>query len=83
MPERPTPVDPLEAMAEVRADFWRCDKCLRLCTKPEMDQALGIGGTGRACPCGSMRYRPANLPWWGWLLPRVWRFAWLRTHGRA
>lgn len=62
-------------------DFMKCAKCGRLCTKPEIVVALGVGGTGQACPCGSMRYQPTNLPWWGWLLPRVWQFAYWRLRG--
>jgi hypothetical protein len=60
-------------------DFYRCGKCGRLVTQPEMQRAVGVGGTGRACPCGSLRYSPINLPWWGLLLPRVWHFALARV----
>jgi hypothetical protein len=67
----------------VEADFWFCYKCKRLCTGLEMAIALGPGGSGFACPCGSQRYQPTDIPWWGWFLPRVWKFAYLRIRGRA
>lgn len=67
----------------VNADFWKCFKCGRLCTGMEMGEALGPDGTGSACPCGSTRFSPMNLPWWGWLLPRVWKFAVARIRGKA
>ena len=70
-------------LGSVSADFWRCYNCGRLCTTPEMNKALGVGGSGQACPCGSMRYTPSNIPWWGWFLPRVWKFAFLRIRGLA
>ena len=72
-----------EGIAPVRADFWRCFKCNRLCTGLEMSKALGVGGTGTACTCGAMKYSHVNLPWWGWLLPRVLKFAFLRVIGRV
>lgn len=68
---------------DVHADFWRCYDCGRLCTGLEMKIALAPGGNGAVCPCGSQRYRPANLPWYGWLLPRVWIFAVMRLRGQA
>lgn len=64
-------------------DFLRCQKCGRLITKIEMARAIGPGGDGKACPCESMKYQPTNLPWWGWLLPRVWVFAMQRLRGLA
>lgn len=70
-------------ISAVNADFWRCHECGRLCTRVEMDMALGVGGTGAACSCGSGRYVPANLPWYGWMFPRVLSFAILRIMGKA
>ena len=62
-------------------DFMRCEKCGRLVTKPEIVRALE-NGTGQPCPCGGMKLQPMNLPWWGWLLPRVWAFAWERIRSQ-
>lgn len=56
-------------------DFLQCKRCGRICTKPEVDRALGPLGTGQVCKCGSIKYSPINLPWWGVFLPRVWSFA--------
>lgn len=64
-------------------DFWKCEKCGRLCTALEMAKALGISPTASCCPCGSLKYSPMNLPTWGWCLPRVWRFAIQRLRGLA
>lgn len=64
-------------------DFMRCQKCGALVTKIQMETAIGAGGTGQACACGSLKYQPTNLPWWGWLLPRVLAFAWKRLRGQA
>jgi len=61
-------------------DFWRCHRCQRLVTKVEEHALMA---TGKFCPCGSDRAHPANLPWYGWFLPRVWVFAYLRLRGRA
>jgi hypothetical protein len=66
-------------------DFYKCKKCGRLITRIEEMLAF-VPGTkhyGHICPCGSQKYSPTNLPWWGWLLPRVWKFAWLRIRGIA
>ena len=60
-------------------DFMKCEKCGRIVTKPEVLVAIGPGGNGQACPCGSMKFLPMNLPWWGWFLPRVWKFAYHRV----
>jgi hypothetical protein len=59
-------------------DFYLCRKCRRLCTALEMAPALGQNPTRTCCPCGGLSYIPTNLPLWGWLLPRVWTFAWHR-----
>jgi hypothetical protein len=64
-------------------DFMQCEKCGRVATKPEIVLALGPDGTGQPCPCGGMKLRPVNLPWWGWLLPRVWVFAWQRVRSQS
>src|SRR3990167_390531 len=75
----PPPVRPLTDRAAFEAlcmyDFMKCQKCGRLCTKPEMERGLGRHGTGSVCPCGSMKYAPVNPPAWAFLLPRVLAFA--------
>jgi hypothetical protein len=77
-----------EAIAEVDResfDFYRCNRCGRLITKLEEIAAFTPGHPmeGRICPCGSTHYRPANMAWWDWIWPRVWRFAWFRWRGLA
>lgn len=64
-------------------DFWKCQKCGRICTKLEMLAATGLEPDDTCCPCGSLKYSPMNLPWWGWVLPRVWRLAGYRVLGWA
>lgn len=59
----------------VQFDFYRCDKCFRLITNPELHRALGVTGTGKPCPCGALKLRPTNMHWWEWVYPRVWSFA--------
>lgn len=66
-------------IGRVAHDFYRCDRCRRLVTQPEMVRALGPDGTGSACPCGGVKYRPTNLTARERLLPRVWAFAWARA----
>lgn len=72
-----------QSSREMDPDFWRCLKCGRMCTGLEMNRALGIEGTGTACTCGAIRYSPVNFRWYWWLLPRVWKFAYLRVRGAA
>lgn len=62
---------------EATFDFYSCYKCGRLITRLEEADAFNPKSPrlGKICPCGSLKYRPCNLPWWGWLLPRVWKFA--------
>ena len=69
-----------EVIGERHFDFYRCDRCGRLCTQPEMMRALGREGTGHVCPCGGLKYRPTNLRWFERSYPRVWTFAWQRAH---
>jgi DNA-directed RNA polymerase subunit RPC12/RpoP len=65
-------------------DFYRCFDCGRLISFVEERRAYDPKGKnyGRICPCGSRRYRPANLPWWGWFLPRVWVAAYVKLRTR-
>jgi hypothetical protein len=67
-------------MSDVSYDFYRCRQCQRLLTRPEVAARLVDGSP---CACGSLQVQPANLPWWGWFLPRVWTFAIARLRGRA
>lgn len=60
-------------------DFMRCSKCGRLITQIEMNRALRGIKDGRACPCGSLKYAPCDMPWYAWCYPRVWTFAWTRV----
>jgi hypothetical protein len=62
-------------IGKVAHDFYRCRRCQRLITQPELVRALGPAGRGSACPCGGTTYTPTNLTWTGRLLPRVWAFA--------
>ncbi len=62
------------AIGTVAHDFYRCKRCTRLVTQPEMARAL-LAGRGSACPCGGTSYAPANLTPRDWGLPRVWIFA--------
>ena len=65
-------------------DFFLCQKCHRLCTAVEVAQTLGLNPPRRSpCACGGLKVSPTNLPWWGWLLPRVWTFAVARLRGVA
>lgn len=82
----PTPVGNAHTAnisGDVKADFWRCFGCKALITKIQMDKAFLPSGNGIACKCGSNRFTPANLPWYGWFLPRVLKFAALRITGQA
>ncbi|RPJ54957.1 MAG: hypothetical protein EHM23_27685 [Acidobacteria bacterium] len=61
-------------------DFYACDKCGRLITLLDERESRR---TGVLCPCGSRKYRPTNMSWYHWFLPRVWHFAYLRVRGIA
>lgn len=65
-------------------DFYRCitshGGCGRIITRDEM--AAGFE-SGQPCPCGHLKFSPINLPWYGWLFPRVWKFAYFRLRGLA
>lgn len=74
---------PAGAITTIKTDFWRCYSCRRLVTKPEMDRAQRVGGTGSACPCGGTRYQPTNCPRFGLLNPRVFKFFVQRLRGVA
>jgi hypothetical protein len=61
-------------------DFYRCDECGRLITRPQ--ELVGLA-TGRLCPCGRRKYHPTNPKFWEYLLPRVIIFAILRIQGKV
>lgn len=54
--------------------FMRCGKCGRICTKPEMERALGFDAAQKACPCGSLKYTATDITWRDYELPQVARF---------
>jgi hypothetical protein len=64
-------------------DFMRCYDCGRLITKIEIDEALGVGGTGEICSCGSAKASPSNPRFYEYLYPRVVYFAYQRLRGLA
>lgn len=61
-------------------DFYRCNACHRLLTKLEEFETFDPTSSrfGQVCPCGYRRYSPTNMTWNEWLLPRVWKFAFVR-----
>lgn len=61
-------------------DFHRCSQCGRLITLPE---ELRRYRTGAPCKCGCRRYKPCNIEWYHWFLPRVMWFALLRYRGKV
>lgn len=64
---------PVEALAEY--DFIQCKKCGRICSHTEVQAAVGPGGIGRVCPCGSLKYTPITVTWESYHLPQVIRYA--------
>ncbi|HYE89036.1 MAG TPA: hypothetical protein VEA16_21950 [Vicinamibacterales bacterium] len=56
-------------------DFMKCQKCGRICTNTEIVAALGPGGTGEICTCGSLKYSPYQIDWTDYALPQVIRYA--------
>lgn len=74
---------PQSVSAIPQFDFYRCigtSGCGRIVTGPEMVAGLS---SGCPCPCGGLKFSPINLPWYGWFIPRVWRFAIQRLRGLA
>jgi len=70
-------------LGESDYDFYRCYECRKLITRIEEIKMFTCGTDeyGVVCKCGSRKYTPVNLPWWGWLLPKVWKFAFYRIRG--
>jgi hypothetical protein len=62
-------------------DFYRCEKCHRICTKLEWDAAMGVQGTGRACPCGGVKFSPTDVTWREYAQPQIIRYARLSLSG--
>lgn len=56
-------------------DFLRCLKCNRLCTRLEESRGLGVGKTGRICPCGGLKYSPTDATWRDYEQVQVIQFA--------
>lgn len=56
-------------------DFYKCQKCGRIVTALEFAAALGVAGTGQACPCGALRFAPINITWREYRQPQVIRYA--------
>lgn len=56
-------------------DFMKCQKCGRICTNTEVVAAIGPGGHGKICPCGSLKYSPYQIAWRDYGLPQVVRYA--------
>lgn len=64
-------------------DFYRCQRCQRLVTAPQLARALQRTDKLEICPCGGLKISPTNPLWWELcFLPRVWVFAWQRAGER-
>ena len=62
-------------MTQTEFDFYRCFRCQRIVTAPEMHASLRAND-GRPCPCGGKRFEPINPRWQDKIRsPRIWRFA--------
>lgn len=67
-------------LGECTYDFYRCQRCQRLITAPQLARALAVqpDGTFRVCPCGGLKFSPTWPIWYEFLYPRVLTFAWQR-----
>lgn len=63
-------------------DFYRCQRCQRLVTAPQLARALQRTDKLEICPCGGLKISPTNPLWWELFLPRVLSFAWTRAGER-
>lgn len=59
-------------------DFYRCQKCNGLVTKPQMNRGLQ---TGKPCPCGALKFSPTNARWYEYFFVSVIIFAIQRLRG--
>ena len=71
---QPATLTPLERLGD-EYEFYRCLRCLRICSQTEMLAAIGQDGSGSACPCGGLKYSPVQVTWRDYHLPQVVRFA--------
>lgn len=55
-------------------DFYRCFRCHRLLTNPEVVAGLQVHPV-KICPCGALKFSPTDPHWYEYVLPRVIRFA--------
>lgn len=72
-------------LGEHTYDFYRCQRCQRLITQPQLKRALthtSVDGL-RICPCGALKFSPTNPIWYEFLLPRAIAFAWARIRARV
>lgn len=76
-PEIPLTGYKSEELGDCTYDFYRCDRCAALVTKPQMAAGITDVSKGiRICPCGGLQFHPTNPKVWEFLcLPRVWAFA--------
>jgi len=66
-------------LGEHAYDFYRCQRCQRLITAPQLARALTpTDGVLRICPCRGLKFSPTWPIWYEFLLPRVLAFAWTR-----
>lgn len=84
VPATTTPIPALtgyhtETLGAETYDFYRCGRCQRLITQPQLVAAMHAQGGLRVCRCGGLKFSPANPVWYEYLLPRVLAFAWQRA----
>jgi len=73
-------LDPLPGFTPARSyDFYRCVRCTRVVTQPQMQRGLSATKALRICPCGGLKFQPTNPRWHEYFLPRVLAFAWTRA----
>lgn len=65
---------PLDRLGD-EYEFYKCLRCLRICSQTEMLAAVGAEGSGHACPCGGLKYSPVQVTWRDYAQPQVIRFA--------
>lgn len=77
------PAEPLTGyyhpdLGEESYDFYRCKRCTRLVTQPQMIRGLRNPAGADVCPCGGLQFSPTNPTPGEYFLPRVLAFAWTR-----
>lgn len=58
-----------------------CRGCGRLLTKLEILDVFAGKRPIPLCPCGKNSFSPANLRWYEWSYPRVWKLAVAQLRG--